>query len=86
MPKKSHQVAAVLVNHGVAAPANRPRYASYGAGVVTPGTPVVGVDTVTEAQLAGKAIKRAITLTRFAPGTPIPGNYRVVTEGAPEED
>jgi len=78
------QAAAVLVNHGVASPANRPRYASYGAGVVTPGTVPMGVEVVTEAAAAQRPAREVIALTRFTPGTPIPGNYRVISELAAE--
>lgn len=79
------QAAAVLVAHGVAAPARRVRYASYGAGVITPGTEQIGIEVVTEAQVVTRTRKLAITLTRFAPGTPIPGYYKVITEMAAED-
>ena len=83
-PKRTRrQARAVLVAHGASAPANKPRYASYGAGVVTPGTPVLGVSVVSEG--GGKVDQHAISLTRFAPGTRIPGYYRVITEGAAED-
>ena len=77
--------AAVVVAHGVAAPAGRVRWASYGAGVTTPGTPVLDVQVLTEAQMqtaAGYRVKA--TLTRFSAGTPIPGYYKVISESTGE--
>jgi hypothetical protein len=78
------QYAAVLVNPGVASPPTRVRYASYGAGVATPGAQTVGVEVVTEAQAVLRPGKRVVYLTRFSPGTPIPGYYRVISETTAE--
>lgn len=77
------QVAAVLYAHGASAPAGRPRYASYGAGVLTPGTAVMAVNVVSEG--GGKSDQTPISLTRFAPGTPIPAYYRLISEAAAED-
>lgn len=79
------QVVAVLYAHGAPAPANRPRLASYGAGVAVGGTVPVGVEILTEAQAAARGSRRPVTLTRFAPGTAIPGGYKVVAEAAVED-
>jgi hypothetical protein len=83
--KRRAQVAAVLVAHGAPAPATRPRWASYGAGVSVPGVVPVGVEVVTEAQARARPRKKTVSLTRFAPGTRIPGQYKVVAELATEE-
>lgn len=77
------QTAAVLYADGAAAPANRPRYASYGAGVLTPGTALKGVAVVGEG--GGKANQLAATLTRFSAGTPIPAFYGVISETAVDD-
>lgn len=74
------QFAAVLVAHGVPAPPGRVRFASYGAGVALAGVVPVGVEVVTEAQARLRTGKRAISLTRFAPGVRIPGHYRLIAE------
>lgn len=85
MLRRRTQLVAVLAPDGVAAPAGRPRYASYGAGVAVPGIAPVGVEVVTEAAAGSRPQKRIVALTRFVPGTRIPGRYRVVAELAAEE-
>lgn len=85
--RRSRWVAAVVVAHGVAAPAGRARWASYGAGVTTRSTPKLDVEVMTEAQLQTADPRRVkITLTRFTAGTPIPGHYRVISESTGETD
>lgn len=79
LPTK-RQYAAVLFNPGVASPDRWVRYASYGAGVLTPGTKVVGVEIVTAAQAEQRPTKRVVALTRFAPGTAIPPYYKLISE------
>ena len=81
--RRKRQARAVLIADGASAPANRPRYASYGAGVITPGTAVLGVVVVSEG--GGKADQHAITLTRFAPGTPVPAIYRLISENGVDD-
>lgn len=76
------QIAAVLVNPGVASPSGWVRYASYGAGVLTPWGAPVGVEVVTAAQAAARASKKVIALTRFSPGTAVPPYYRLISEQA----
>ena len=79
------QVVAVLYAHGVAAPLNRPRYASYGAGVAVPFAVPVGVEILTEAQAATRLGRAVVNLTRFAPGTAVPGYYRLISEKAVQD-
>jgi hypothetical protein len=74
------EVAAVLVVGGARGHPARPRYASYGAGVRLARSRPVGVEIVTEAQVASRPSKKIVNLTRFAPGTAIPPAYRVVAE------
>jgi hypothetical protein len=79
------QIAAVLLAAGTPSVADRPRFASYGAGVTTPGTAQVGVEVITESQVSARPYKRIVNLTRFSPGTTIPPEFRVVTELTPDE-
>lgn len=74
--------AAYLKAEGVETPRNRVRLASYGSGVVTPGTVPIDVDETNE----GEEIPHRVpaNLTRFAPGTPIPKGYKVVSESSGE--
>jgi hypothetical protein len=81
--RTKRQVRAVLYADGVPSPADRPRYASYGAGVVTTPAPLMGVAVVSEG--GGKADQYAVSLTRFAPGTPIPPAYKLISEGAVDD-
>src|SRR5689334_19305416 len=72
---------AVLYADGVPRPANRPNYASFGAGVITPATPVYDVLVVTEAGVATASVDRCpVNLTRFSPGAAVPPAYRLISE------
>lgn len=80
--RQAVQLVAVLYAPGVAGPSNRPKYASYGAGVDVPNARPVGVEVLTEAQAATRGGRAVVNLARFAPGTAIPAYYRVITEKA----
>ena len=79
------RVGAVLFNPGVASPDRWVRYASYGAGVLTPWAVPMGVEVLTVAQAEQRPWKKVIALTRFAPGTVVPSNYRLISELAAED-
>lgn len=81
--RTKRHAAAVLYAAGAPAPADRPRLASYGAGVLTPGTVVYALAVVSEG--GGKPHQLPVTLTRFAPGTPIPASYKLISETAVDD-